>query len=59
VTLAWLSKCRAILVGSDKKACNYLGCSGSLVPRSGFAPTAAWTGSASGRDAGVQPGKTG
>ena len=24
-TLAWLSKCRAILVRYDKKACNYLG----------------------------------
>ncbi len=24
-TLAWLSKCRAILVRWDKKACNYLG----------------------------------
>jgi putative transposase len=24
-TLAWLSKCRAILIRYDKKACNYLG----------------------------------
>lgn len=24
-TLAWLSKCRAILIRWDKKACNYLG----------------------------------
>ena len=24
-TLAWLSKCRAILVRYDKKACNYMG----------------------------------
>ena len=24
-TLAWLSKCRVILVRRDKKACNYLG----------------------------------
>ncbi len=24
-TLAWLSKCRALLVRWDKKACNYLG----------------------------------
>ena len=24
-TLAWLSKCRAILVRYDKKACNYIG----------------------------------
>jgi transposase len=24
-TLAWLSKCRAILIGWDKRACNYLG----------------------------------
>lgn len=24
-TLAWLSKCREILVRWDKKACNYLG----------------------------------
>jgi putative transposase len=26
-TLAWLSKCRAILIRWDKKACNYLGLS--------------------------------
>jgi transposase len=24
-TLAWLSKCRAILIRYDKKSCNYLG----------------------------------
>ena len=24
-TLAWLSKCRAILIRWDKRACNYLG----------------------------------
>jgi putative transposase len=24
-TLGWLSKCRAILIRWDKKACNYLG----------------------------------
>jgi transposase len=41
-TLAWLSKCRAILVRWDKKACNYLGLLKLACALSGSAVTIAW-----------------
>ncbi len=44
-TLAWLSKCRALLVRWDKKACNYLGLlrlACALVPYCGSAVTIVW-----------------